>query len=330
MTEDEPFEIWTLHYRNFPLFWIFFIQPLETIGLLKLLNPVVPKVWVATQTRVAKGRKWVSPRQSEPGLHIFTVTTACLCLSVGYVLDKTGDCWYKNEVSNLLLKIIHTTIIFFLCCLRHGSWGVQQIQIRVVVKSLWTSVLNQSVTTNRLLRQLILSSAKNSNYCCVGKSQRHVRKASHRGSKRQQRSCVAISLILSTLLFAISLLSYYCLLAPRTYFCSSRRNLSTLLLLLARATNIYTISLFSYYCLLAPRIYIFVLRAHPVRGESHNQHNTPGDVATLPRMSEIWKKIELTVVIYPKCFHGVLTFIKIDGPTCLLSKNICCSKDSTY
>jgi len=27
----------------------------------------------------------------------------------------------------------------------------------------------------------------------------------------------------------------------------------------------------SYYCLLAPRIYIFVLCAHPVCGESHNQ-----------------------------------------------------------
>jgi len=36
----------------------------------------------------------------------------------------------------------------------------------------------------------------------------------------------------------------------------------------------------SYYCLLAPRIYIFVLRAHLIRGESHNQHNTTGGVAT--------------------------------------------------
>ena len=36
----------------------------------------------------------------------------------------------------------------------------------------------------------------------------------------------------------------------------------------------------SYYCLLAPRIYIFVLRAHPVRGESHNERNTAGEVAT--------------------------------------------------
>jgi len=35
----------------------------------------------------------------------------------------------------------------------------------------------------------------------------------------------------------------------------------------------------SYYCLLAPRKYIFVVRAHPVRGESHNQRNTTGEVA---------------------------------------------------
>jgi len=36
----------------------------------------------------------------------------------------------------------------------------------------------------------------------------------------------------------------------------------------------------SYYCLLAPRIHIFVLCAHPIRGESHNQRNTTGEVAT--------------------------------------------------
>ena len=33
--------------------------------------------------------------------------------------------------------------------------------------------------------------------------------------------------------------------------------------------------------LFAPHPYIFVLRAHPVRGESHNQRNTTGEVATL-------------------------------------------------
>jgi len=35
-----------------------------------------------------------------------------------------------------------------------------------------------------------------------------------------------------------------------------------------------------YYCLFAPRIYIVVLRAHPVRGESYNQRNATGEVAT--------------------------------------------------
>jgi len=37
----------------------------------------------------------------------------------------------------------------------------------------------------------------------------------------------------------------------------------------------------SYYCLLAQRVYSFVLRAHPVRGESHNQRNATGEVATI-------------------------------------------------
>jgi len=36
----------------------------------------------------------------------------------------------------------------------------------------------------------------------------------------------------------------------------------------------------SYYCLLAPRVYVVILRAHPVRGASHNQRNTTGEVAT--------------------------------------------------
>jgi len=35
-----------------------------------------------------------------------------------------------------------------------------------------------------------------------------------------------------------------------------------------------------YHCLFAPHTYIFVLRAHPVRGESHNQRNTTGEDAT--------------------------------------------------
>ena len=35
-----------------------------------------------------------------------------------------------------------------------------------------------------------------------------------------------------------------------------------------------------HYCLFVPHTYIFVLCAHPVRGESHNQRNTTGEVAT--------------------------------------------------
>jgi len=32
--------------------------------------------------------------------------------------------------------------------------------------------------------------------------------------------------------------------------------------------------------LFAPHIYIVVLRAHPIRGESHNQRNANGEIAT--------------------------------------------------
>jgi len=35
-----------------------------------------------------------------------------------------------------------------------------------------------------------------------------------------------------------------------------------------------------YYCLFGPHTYIFVLHACPIRGESHNQRNTTGEVAT--------------------------------------------------
>jgi len=35
-----------------------------------------------------------------------------------------------------------------------------------------------------------------------------------------------------------------------------------------------------YYCLFTPHTCIFVLSTHPVRGESHNQRNTTGEVAT--------------------------------------------------
>jgi len=38
-----------------------------------------------------------------------------------------------------------------------------------------------------------------------------------------------------------------------------------------------------YYCMFAPHICIVVLRAHPIRGETHNQRNATGEVATGPR-----------------------------------------------
>jgi len=40
-----------------------------------------------------------------------------------------------------------------------------------------------------------------------------------------------------------------------------------------------------FYCLFAPRIHIVVLRAHPVRGESHIQRNATGEVATAANIS---------------------------------------------
>jgi len=63
----------------------------------------------------------------------------------------------------------------------------------------------------------------------IGNPERHVRKASHCGSKQQWSSHAMITL-----------------------------------LLLVRATCMYRV----------------VLHAHPVRGESHNQRNTTGEVAT--------------------------------------------------
>jgi len=41
-----------------------------------------------------------------------------------------------------------------------------------------------------------------------------------------------------------------------------------------------------YYCLFPPHTYIFVLRAHPVRGESYNQRNTTGEVAAKQKFSQ--------------------------------------------
>jgi len=50
-----------------------------------------------------------------------------------------------------------------------------------------------------------------------------------------------------------------------------------------------------HYCLIAPHTNMFVLRAHPVRGESYNQRNITGEVATVCIIwrSSSWKKAAL-------------------------------------
>jgi len=70
----------------------------------------------------------------------------------------------------------------------------------------------------------------------------------------------------------------------------------------------------SYYCLLAPRIYLFVLRAHPVRGESHNQRNTTGEIATTspPYYNEPHRSHVLCV----KCELGTTFHILVAAPFC--------------
>jgi len=61
----------------------------------------------------------------------------------------------------------------------------------------------------------------------------------------------------------------------------------------------------SYYCLLASSIYIFVLRAHPVRGESNNEHNTTGEVATVyssvQTFLNVYDKLRLLTTLYLLC-----------------------------
>jgi len=71
-------------------------------------NPVIHKAYVETQTRVMIGQKWVAPMWSKPELHIFNVTTACLCLSVPQVLKKRAE---KGR-----------TLFSFKCPLRLWTW----------------------------------------------------------------------------------------------------------------------------------------------------------------------------------------------------------------
>ena len=46
-----------------------------------------------------------------------------------------------------------------------------------------------------------------------------------------------------------------------------------------------------YYCLFVPHTYIFVLRAQPVHGESHNQRNTTGQAATRWKINMLYNFI---------------------------------------
>jgi len=50
------------------------------------------------------------------------------------------------------------------------------------------------------------------------------------------------------------------------------------------------------YCLFAPHIYGVVLRAHPVRGESHNQRNVNGEVATTVNLRNFEYHLEFAVL----------------------------------
>jgi len=50
-------------------------------------------------------------------------------------------------------------------------------------------------------------------------------------------------------------------------------------------------------CLFAPHIYIIVLRAHPVRGESHIQRNATGEVATTSTVSQSTKSLDMLKIL---------------------------------
>jgi len=61
-----------------------------------------------------------------------------------------------------------------------------------------------------------------------------------------------------------------------------------------------------YYCLFAPHIYGVLLRAHPVRGESHNPRNANGVVATASACS------------YPEQNSVVYQFSMINQTLCIM------------
>jgi len=59
----------------------------------------------------------------------------------------------------------------------------------------------------------------------------------------------------------------------------------------------------SYYCLFAPRIYTVVLRAHPVRGESHIQRNDTREDATLISLDKTQPSLALGISTFRPRIH---------------------------
>jgi len=49
----------------------------------------------------------------------------------------------------------------------------------------------------------------------------------------------------------------------------------------------------SSYCLFAPLRYIVVIRAHPIRGESHIQRNATGEVATMVVLLQMFTMVNI-------------------------------------
>jgi len=84
-----------------------------------------------------------------------------------------------------------------------------------------------------------------------------------------------------------------------------------------------------YYCLFAPHVYIAILRAHPVRGESHIQRNATGEVATTsPPFNNEPHCLD---VLFVKAAPGTTFHILVTAPFCCDRKipNGMCAKLST-
>jgi len=73
---------------------------------------VVPKVWIETQTKVEKGKKVGRAESSKTGAVYFQryVSLSVSVCSIGN--REKGMANIKNELSNLLPKIIHTIVVF--------------------------------------------------------------------------------------------------------------------------------------------------------------------------------------------------------------------------